>query len=400
MTSQSKSICLISNGLSEKNLRLQPWRYLHETAHQLARLGYSVTLVSDGATRKPIQATLKGVDIERLSVVSEPAWGKNKPLRQTIGRIKPDIILLHVGLTSFLYQQLDRWQDIPSVGIFTSPMYSPAELLRLGLPKLARGYRLSAVHVIGTFLPKLRLRRAMRKGSLRQLVVQSAATGQRLIECGLRQDQIYTIPPGVDGIWNTRLDGGSTRARLGYRSQDIVILYFGSPAQLRGLHTLIRAVELAGQTNPSIKLLVLSRRRTDELITEDTELGKLLSRSVVGSQVKVVNGYLDEHALVEHVAACDIVALPFELVPSDAPLSLLEAQALGKPVVTTAVGCLPELVAQGTGYIAEPADAVSLACKLRQAAQELIGRPQPDMHIQTRSWNQVGAEWSQLIQSL
>ena len=108
------------------------------------------------------------------------------------------------------------------------------------------------------------------------------------------------------------------------------------------------------------------------------------------------------------MAACDLVALPFEIVPSDAPLSLLEAQALGKPVVTTNVGCLAELVSQGAGYLAQPADPHSLAQALRQAACDLhtqAGRTAPtngalETRREARSWQQMGEEWSSLIQSL
>jgi glycosyltransferase involved in cell wall biosynthesis len=132
--------------------------------------------------------------------------------------------------------------------------------------------------------------------------------------------------------------------------------------------------------------------------------------------------------------ATDIVALPFELVPADAPLSILEAQALGKPIVTTRVASLPEMAAAGVSYLAEPADPVSLAQALLEAAVDL-GRQQSEDSLAVarepldslavacrpldslavacrpleppeqdkrmiRSWRKVGEEWSQLVQAL
>jgi glycosyltransferase involved in cell wall biosynthesis len=284
------------------------------------------------------------------------------------------------------------------IGILTSPIYRPYELARLGLGRIARGYRLSVVHVLGTVMPKRSLRRSVNSGKLDRLVVQTRATRQRLLEHGLRAEQVQVVMPGVDPVWSAFAAGGDpTRGQLGYGASDTVVLYFGSPAPLRGLHTLIRALEIGRRADPTLKLLILSRRRADELRREDAELGRLLNDSTIGAHVNVVSGFLDEAALVRHVAACDIVALPFEIIPSDAPLSLLEAQALGKPVVTTTVGCLAELVAPGQSYLAAPADPRSLAQALCRASQNLQAtepaRP-------TRSWQQMGEEWSRIIQSL
>jgi glycosyltransferase involved in cell wall biosynthesis len=56
-----------------------------------------------------------------------------------------------------------------------------------------------------------------------------------------------------------------------------------------------------------------------------------------------------------------MIALPFRLLSSDVPLSVLEAMALGKPLVVTDIGCLPELVPCGTGLVVPPAAPKKLA---------------------------------------
>jgi len=413
MKQQRKSVCLISSGLVNSKLRLQPWRYLHEIALQLEVQGHHVTAISDGT---PSEEIVGDVLVRRVPTVNCFHWRHNLPLQRALEEIDPDLILWHLGLPSFLHQQLRHsgWPNVPVVGIFPGLIYRPQELLRLGIKRLAQGYQLSAIHLLGTLVPKRLLRRAVNDGSLRCLVAQTQTTGQRLLESGLRPQQVKVIGPGVDKIWREfQLNGhDSMRAELGYRPSDKVVLYFGSPASLRGLHTLIRAVKIARQADPSLKLLILNRRRVDELLREDAELRQLLSESAMKQHVKVVSGFLPQDVLVRHVAACDVVALPFELVPADAPLSILEAQALGKPVVTTKVASLPELagLGQGASYLAEPADPYSLAEALQQAMQScnkksalsasaaaakpLINQPA------ARSWQQMGKEWSHLIQTL
>jgi glycosyltransferase involved in cell wall biosynthesis len=98
----------------------------------------------------------------------------------------------------------------------------------------------------------------------------------------------------------------------------------------------------------------------------------------------------------------NLIALPFALIPSDAPLSLLEASSLGRPVLTTRLGSLPELVEGGRAYLAEPNDLPSLVQTLLQAADEIhetAGRPRlPQRGV--RTWADVGREWSEFLRSI
>lgn len=55
------------------------------------------------------------------------------------------------------------------------------------------------------------------------------------------------------------------------------------------------------------------------------------------------------------IAACDVIALPTQRDPF--PIALLEAMALGKPVVATGVGGIPEMIASGeSGFVVPPDD--------------------------------------------
>jgi len=451
---KSHKICLISSGMIEKNIRLQPWRYLHETAQQLIQQGHHVTVLSDGnnaenRSKDFDEDIVAGLPIQRLPSVGRSRIyfprliggrrGSNKALTKAIETINPDIILWHVGITSFLHQQIGGWPDVPVIGVLTSPMYELADLWRMGVRKIIKNRDLSAMHVAGTLLPRKIITSVLNSGKLEKVVVQTQTMHKQLLALGVHQSRIAVIAPGVDKEWfRTVPDSASgsasgsepdsshalrcpkideSRKTLGYGFADKVILYYGSPAPLRGLHTLIRATEIAHEQDKSIRLLVLSRRHADQLMSEDEELRALLSRSDIQAYTQIVDGFLEPETLVEFVATADIVALPFELVPSDAPLSLLESKALGKPIVTTNLACLPELAAGGTHYIAEPSDAVSLAQALLQAVADLPASRTEDERSHTgsqqlassavtehktplRRWGKVGEEWSHLIQTL
>jgi glycosyltransferase involved in cell wall biosynthesis len=63
------------------------------------------------------------------------------------------------------------------------------------------------------------------------------------------------------------------------------------------------------------------------------------------------------------INACDVIALPTRRDPF--PIALLEAMALRKPVVATAVGGIPEMVVDGeTGFVVASGDVDALAARL------------------------------------
>lgn len=367
-----------------------------------------MTVVTDGAdTQSAPEATdtFNGITLRRVPSINRYRWQVNEVLESAVKECEPDVILWHLGLPSFVHQRIDGWPRVPVLGIFPGLIYRPHELLRLGIRRIAKGYKLSAIHLAGLMVPKEFVKRPIVDGRLSGLVVQTEATSQRLRENGLDAGHVKVIPPGVDEIWGVtdQVKQRAMRQRLGYTEDDTVVLFFGSPAPLRGLHTLIRAVTIARRQDPSLKLLVLNRRRRDELLQEDAELRLLLEDSDVSEHIHVISGFLQPQELTEHVDATDIVALPFELVPADAPLSVLEAKALGKPVVTTRVASLPEMAAGGVNYLAEPADPHSLAQALLEASAALrhtVRQEGASSRSPIRSWRKVGEEWSQLIQTL
>lgn len=396
-----KSVALINFGLSHNNLNLQPWRYLYEVAIQLRQSGHRVTLIGD---EEPATSRLDNLHIRYLSSASNLKWKMNQKLVETVSQTNPDVIAWHVGLNSFIHQNFDLGLGKPTIGIFTSPLYRMKDLKRLSPVKLIVGYRLSGMACIGSLLPMPLLRAWMRDASLDALIVQTETTRRDLVERRLWTKSIYVIPPGVDEVW---LNGHSQlcqeiRRRCGYSKEDMVVVYFGSQDPLRGLSTLLKAFEIARNSNENLKLLILSRQP-----------GKAPNSGLWGCPgghdplrafgIQFVEGPLPKDRLASYVAAGDAVALPFELVPSDAPFSLLEARALGKPLITTRVACLPEL-AGGDAILTQPGDKAELALALLKVTREEENPDKPTApqgcHPTITGWKKVGEAWSKLIQNL
>jgi glycosyltransferase involved in cell wall biosynthesis len=81
------------------------------------------------------------------------------------------------------------------------------------------------------------------------------------------------------------------------------------------------------------------------------------------------------------MAALDVLAMPS--LWEGLPMTLLEAMALGKAVVATRVGGIPDVIVDGeTGLLVTPGDTVALASALRR----LLTETQLKESIGQRAW--------------
>ena len=127
-------------------------------------------------------------------------------------------------------------------------------------------------------------------------------------------------------------------------------LYFGRLSEEKGISTLIKAVSQAG-----VSLKVVGSG------PEEPELRKLAD--TLGARIEFL-GYLSGSSLHDAIRASRAVVVPSEWY-ENAPMSLMEAYAFGKPVIGAAIGGIPELIRSGeTGAMFEAGSIESLASKL------------------------------------
>jgi glycosyltransferase involved in cell wall biosynthesis len=131
-------------------------------------------------------------------------------------------------------------------------------------------------------------------------------------------------------------------------------LYFGRLSREKGLATLIAA---AGKAGVEVSLVGTG--------PQEEELMREASRS--GARVRFC-GYRQGAALWDLVRDCRAVVLPSECY-ENAPLTLLEAYACGKPALGARIGGIPELIRPGrTGDVFESGDSEGLARLMRRYA--------------------------------
>jgi glycosyltransferase involved in cell wall biosynthesis len=174
-----------------------------------------------------------------------------------------------------------------------------------------------------------------------------------------RPDQVVSIPNGVPPERaQPRRARAEVRAELGI-GDAFMMLSTGRLAEQKGLEYLIRAAALLQPVMPAAKFVVAGDGPLER------RLARLVSELRLEDTVLLVGFRSDVGDLL---AASDLVVLPS--LWEGLSISLLEAMAAGKPVVTTTLGSNREVTNDGeTAVLVPPKDPAALAA----AIQALVG---------------------------
>ena len=187
-----------------------------------------------------------------------------------------------------------------------------------------------------------------------RLVTPSRFYRDKLVEWGWDAKRIAYIPNCIDANQFTP-----------WCHEGNYFVYAGRLAPEKGLATLIRAAALSRQR------LVVAGTGPEEAALR--HLAEDLGADVVFA------GYLEKPELKRLIGEARALVLPSEWY-ENAPVSVLEAYALGRPVIGTQIGGIPELVVHSeTGVLVEPgnvamlADALSVVASLPRTERNRLG---------------------------
>jgi glycosyltransferase involved in cell wall biosynthesis len=159
---------------------------------------------------------------------------------------------------------------------------------------------------------------------------------------GLRSTPIYVLPNAIP----PRVAPATTPA-------GDFFVYAGRLSREKGLNTLMRAVKLAG-----VRLLVAG----------DGPLRDHLAATKPSTVTML--GRLDGPAVDDLLTRCRAAVVPSEWV-ENAPMAVLEPMSLGRPVIASNIGGIPEQIRDGVeGILTRPGDELELAAALRLLADD------------------------------
>jgi glycosyltransferase involved in cell wall biosynthesis len=173
------------------------------------------------------------------------------------------------------------------------------------------------------------------------------------IELGMcSPGKIIAIPNGLaDPGRNPNVNTAELRRQLGVGCEDLLILSISRLAPDKGLEYLIEASAIMPPMGRRLQIVIAGDGPFRE------QLERLAATLGVTDRVKFIGFRKDVGDLL---AACDLMVLPS--LREGLSISLLEAMAVGKPIVATNIGSQREVAAHGDmALLVRPADATALA---------------------------------------
>lgn len=186
------------------------------------------------------------------------------------------------------------------------------------------------------------------------LLVHSAKDEEALRDIGLTNPITRAFLPSLGHLSESSISRDEARARLGTSGQP-VLLFFGYVRAYKGLMHLIEAMPEILTTLPNARLLIVG-----EFWDDEKPYLSRINQLDIGDAVTVVDEYVPDEDVPLYFAASDICVLPYVTATQSAIVQL--AYGAGKPVITTSVGGLPDVVSDGvSGLLVPPADPEALA---------------------------------------
>jgi glycosyltransferase involved in cell wall biosynthesis len=183
--------------------------------------------------------------------------------------------------------------------------------------------------------------------SLDKIIAVTENVKSSLIKCGVNSEKIEIIPSCFDeeafkpSEENLKMVGETKNADFEVRK----VLYAGNIDERKGLDVFLSAAKYVLRTRPEARFIV-TLHEPDEIL----QRAKAIATSVLGSAVRIF-GIVNNMA--ELMADADVVVAPFRSTEgiSDIPLVVLEAMALGKPVVVSSLLGAKEVINDGENGI-------------------------------------------------
>ena len=294
-----------------------------------------------------------------LPLLSRPfnGWLCGRALLDQARMFKPDVILAY-----WLYPDASAAMHVAR---------------KLGLPLVAgaRGSDIRVRDAISRRLTAPVVRHA------RRLLVVSADLGRLAVrDYGADPASVRVIANGCDAATFHRGDRAAARALCAVDPASELVLYVGRLVAEKGLRELVEAMRRLRESRPRAELALLGDgplRGEMEALAANPANGLRL----VGSQ--------QPNEVARWMAACNLLALPS--YSEGHPNVLVEALACGRPVVSTPVGGVPEVVDETCAILVPPRNATALS----EALAAVLGREWDESVLSqrfSRSWSDVANE--------
>ena len=304
---------------------------------RLDRSEFRLALAAPPPLLDALAPDLAGVPVATLGVAAE-SWGRRDEIARLaafIRRLRPDVVNPHLFRSTLVAAPVARWCGARSV----VETYHGRE-----------GWRRGPVR--GRFLPDRLIARLLDG----VIAVSEAARDFLIAAKGYPPGRVVVVPNGRDlSVYGPGEGREPVRRALGLDAAAPVVGVVGRLEAQKGHTYLLDAWPDVRRDFPGARLLVVG----DGALRAELE-ARALGPGLHGSVT--FTGFRADVPRV--LAALDVLVLPS--LYEGMPLTVIEASAMGLPVVATAVDGTPEVVRDGeTGRLVPPARPAALADALR-----------------------------------
>ena len=312
-------------------------------ARRLDPGAFRLALAAPAPLLDAFAADLSGVPIETQAVEAD-SWRRREEIGKLsafIARFGPDIVNAHLFRSTAVAAPLARWH-----GARVVETYHGREGWRRGV-------------IGGNFLPDRLVSRLVD----RVIAVSEAARAFLISGKGYAARKIVVVPNGRDlSVFRPGVGGQAVRKELGIDRVTPLVGVVGRLEEQKGHVYLLDAWPAVLAEFPDARLLLVGDGSLRGALEERARCLGIASSVIFAGFRRDVPRVLD---------ALDVVALPS--LYEGMPLTAIEASAMAKPIVATAVDGTPEVIREGrTGRLVPPREPAALSRALRMLLRDPV----------------------------
>jgi len=208
--------------------------------------------------------------------------------------------------------------------------------------------------------------------------------------------KILIIPNGIDTErFSLDRNAAGLRKEFSLKDNDIILGFVGRIVHAKGLEYLIDALSHLGKEFKNMKLLIIGEGYLLDGLHEKSKRENIHDRII----------FTGRRRDIPDILSCfDIFVMPS--IAEGLPNALLEAMAMGKPIVATTVGGIPEVIKNGfNGLLVPPGDPVTLAAAIKELLDDRqlaarMGQAARDLVVTRYSIKETAQKWQSLYLSV
>jgi len=330
-----KKILIVSPEFNEEFIRYQPWKQLFELGLRMKQRGIECVIGTNATNSKKIN----GMDILKLDQKNLRVLTNES--KEKIIKLNPDIIFWQGNPLSGMYLKKNNINNIPIILYVSTIHMQWSEIKNLSIREIFQSNLLS---FFMAFPPFRNYVKNLNHSNIVGIIVPNNSVNNRLVKLGVVREKIRISPlcfeSDLPHTQYTKIE-----------KKSFTICYLGPSPSVRGTDIVFDVIEMFSKNNIPIHLNFLLRTPNPE-VEKDFFIKKCLIKQISNS-VTINAGLLDRDQISKELSNSNVVVIPTKFVWNEPPLAILEAMALGKPIVTSNVCGLPELIGKN-GFTVNP----------------------------------------------